>query len=175
MESSKLHFKEAVRLFDIDTFSLKDFLCRAELEVKVLEGTLRKYNELYSHTVDEMWNAHLYYDAIQLEKFWMLSPLHKEHKRLILYIYEIKSFLGLNNRLSQMDIERARRVPLTNILGRKGPFKCPFHNEKTPSLFVKQHYFKCFGCGEKGDNITFVMKTNHLDFRSAVAYILEHE
>jgi DNA primase len=47
---------------------------------------------------------------------------------------------------------------------------CPFHGEKTPSFSVNAElgaYF-CFGCGAKGDAITFVREVHHLDFVSAV-------
>ncbi len=47
---------------------------------------------------------------------------------------------------------------------------CPFHHEKTPSFHVedsKGRYY-CFGCHEKGDVITFVMKTENLGFMEAV-------
>ena len=39
---------------------------------------------------------------------------------------------------------------------------CPFHNEKTPSftVYAKSGRFQCFGCGEKGDAITFLMETD---------------
>ncbi|MBX3458650.1 MAG: DNA primase [Planctomycetes bacterium] len=43
---------------------------------------------------------------------------------------------------------------------------CPFHDEKTPSFNahpVRQTY-KCFGCGEFGSVIDFVMKHEKLDF-----------
>ena len=47
---------------------------------------------------------------------------------------------------------------------------CPFHGEKTPSFKVSEQkqFFKCFGCGESGDVIAFVMKYYHLDFMEAV-------
>ncbi len=47
---------------------------------------------------------------------------------------------------------------------------CPFHNEKTPSFHIQpdKGFWHCFGCSEHGDAITFVMKTEGLDFMSAV-------
>ena len=47
---------------------------------------------------------------------------------------------------------------------------CPFHNEKTPSftVFTESGRFQCFGCGEKGDAITFLMKTENLSYPAAV-------
>lgn len=46
---------------------------------------------------------------------------------------------------------------------------CPFHNEKTPSFSVKEdgQFFKCFGCGESGNVIKFVMKMENVDFFTA--------
>ena len=48
--------------------------------------------------------------------------------------------------------------------------RCPFHNEKTASFFVndKKQYYKCFGCGEGGDIITFVMRFFGADFKTAI-------
>ncbi len=47
---------------------------------------------------------------------------------------------------------------------------CPFHSERTPSFTVSpaRGTFKCFGCGEGGDAITFVEKTENLDFIGAI-------
>lgn len=47
---------------------------------------------------------------------------------------------------------------------------CPFHNEKTPSFIINDSkgYYHCFGCGESGDAIKFVQKTDGLTFVEAV-------
>ncbi|MGH8966702.1 MAG: DNA primase, partial [Actinomycetes bacterium] len=47
---------------------------------------------------------------------------------------------------------------------------CPFHDEKTPSFNVNpsRGFYKCFGCGEGGDVIDFVMKLEGLSFFEAV-------
>ncbi|MCL2212489.1 MAG: DNA primase [Oscillospiraceae bacterium] len=47
---------------------------------------------------------------------------------------------------------------------------CPFHSEKTPSFSVSptERLFYCFGCGAGGSVITFVERTQNLDFVSAV-------
>ena len=47
---------------------------------------------------------------------------------------------------------------------------CPFHKEKTGSFSVNatHGYFYCFGCHEKGDVFTFVMKMDVITFPEAV-------
>ncbi len=75
----------------------------------------------------------------------------------------------LRARLSVVDVV-GRVVPLV----RKGQNYwgcCPFHNEKTPSFSVNEEkgFYHCFGCGEHGDIISFTMKHNNMDFKSAIA------
>ena len=52
---------------------------------------------------------------------------------------------------------------------------CPFHDEKTPSFVVSEskQFYNCFGCGESGDVISFVMKIENIDFTSAVRKLAE--
>lgn len=52
---------------------------------------------------------------------------------------------------------------------------CPFHSEKTPSFTVNERnqFFHCFGCGEGGDIITFIMKKENMDFMDALKYLAD--
>nr|WP_246314474.1 DNA primase [Kineococcus aurantiacus] len=72
------------------------------------------------------------------------------------------------------------RVRLDEVVGEQvtlrsggvGSFKglCPFHDERTPSFTVRPATgrWRCFGCGESGDAIEFVMKIDGLGFADAV-------
>lgn len=62
-----------------------------------------------------------------------------------------------------------RRVPLQQK-GASAWACCPFHNEKSPSFSVNRErgFYHCFGCGEHGNAISFLMKYENLPFVDAV-------
>jgi len=73
--------------------------------------------------------------------------------------------------------ELRARTSIASVIGRtvkltrSGKDKkgcCPFHGEKTPSFYVYEDGFHCFGCGAHGDVITFVMKTTGAGFMETV-------
>lgn len=47
---------------------------------------------------------------------------------------------------------------------------CPFHKEKTPSFSVNpaKGIYKCFGCGEGGDALSYLVKTRGLSFKELI-------
>ena len=55
-----------------------------------------------------------------------------------------------------------------NLLG-----LCPFHNEKTPSFTVSpsKGIYKCFGCGEGGNSVSFLMDKEHYSYPEALKYL----
>jgi DNA primase len=80
--------------------------------------------------------------------------------------------------LSPAFLEELRaRTPLAAVVGRRVKLArsgrqlkgcCPFHNEKTPSFYVYEDGYHCFGCGAHGDAIAFVMQTQGAGFMEAV-------
>ncbi len=81
------------------------------------------------------------------------------------------------------DIERLKAtVSLVDVVGEVVSLRkvgrnfvglCPFHAEKTPSFNVREEIgrYRCFGCDQSGDVITFVERTRHVDFVGAVEYL----
>lgn len=83
--------------------------------------------------------------------------------------------------IAQSSIQQVRDVAIADVvshyvkLNTRGQGLCPFHNEKTPSFHVSKSksIFKCFGCGEAGDAISFVMKHDKLGFLEAIERIAQ--
>ena len=71
------------------------------------------------------------------------------------------------------------RVDIADVIGARVPLKkagreftacCPFHTEKTPSFTVSpvKQFYHCFGCGQHGTAIGFLMAYDRLSFPEAV-------
>ncbi len=77
-------------------------------------------------------------------------------------VEEIKAKLSISSVVSSY-IELQR-------VGSRFRARCPFHSEKTPSFYVSDQLgiYKCFGCGESGDLISFVQKYENIDFKDAL-------
>lgn len=52
---------------------------------------------------------------------------------------------------------------------------CPIHKEKSPSFSVspEKGIFKCFGCGESGDAISYLMKAESMTYPDAIQYLAD--
>ncbi len=82
--------------------------------------------------------------------------------------------------IADEDIERVRaQTDVVAVIGEQVGLRkqgarwvglCPFHAEKSPSFSVNAElgFYYCFGCQAKGDVITFVRESQHLDFVGAV-------
>jgi DNA primase len=87
----------------------------------------------------------------------------------------------MDNRLIE---QIKQRLPITEVLstyitlepsGTQFKARCPFHNEKTASFSVspERGLYYCFGCGVKGDIITFVQEFEGLDFKGALKVLAD--
>lgn len=92
----------------------------------------------------------------------------------------------LNNKtqpfISKNSIERVKEVSIIDVIEgygikvQKDKINCPFHDDKTPSMSINYkdtNRFHCFGCGQNGDVINFVMLMENLDFLNAVKKIAD--
>ena len=80
----------------------------------------------------------------------------------------------MKNNLSKPDIIQVIRNEGIDLKksGRYYKACCPFHHEKTPSFTVyPNNSFYCFGCGESGDAIDFIMKHRDMSFKDSLAYL----
>jgi len=57
-------------------------------------------------------------------------------------------------------------------VNKNGMCKCPFHNDKTPSMKIDNRFY-CFGCNETGDAIDYVSKVFGIGLREAAIKICE--
>jgi len=108
-----------------------------------------------------------------------------------LHIYENKdknySDISQNNnaQISSYDtiISKIKSLPIKDVVVREGThvekqgssYKalCPFHDEKTASFSIceKRNTFKCFGCGEQGNAIDFIIKKHNFSFKDAINHL----
>ena len=83
-------------------------------------------------------------------------------------------------RISDQELARVKETPLETLARARGfslekrgndlALSCPFHEEKTASCIItpSKNIFHCFGCGEGGSVIDWVMKLETVSFRHAV-------
>lgn len=79
----------------------------------------------------------------------------------------------------QFIVDLIDRADVVEVVGRRVQLKkagkefkacCPFHDEKTPSFTVSpsKGFYHCFGCGEHGNALDFLMQYDHMEFVEAV-------
>ncbi len=73
-----------------------------------------------------------------------------------------------------------QRVPLHELIGEKVDLKmkggryagvCPFHEDRSPSFYIFDDHYYCFGCHARGDAITFVREQQGLTFIEALRFL----
>lgn len=54
-------------------------------------------------------------------------------------------------------------------------WKCPFHEDKEPSFTVWRDGYYCFGCGNRGSVIDWIMARRGIDLGEAIQFLLSEE
>ncbi len=66
-------------------------------------------------------------------------------------------------------IERAKEYPIDNLIDTRAGFAlCLFHEDRHPSMFVKNNFAHCFSCGKTADTIDVYRKLHGATFPEAI-------
>src|SRR5690349_17469669 len=79
---------------------------------------------------------------------------------------------------SSLDIiDIVQRHVVLKKSGRNYMGKCPFHNDKSPSMNVSREkgIFKCFSCGVGGDSLTFLMRLKNLTYPEVIRELAQEQ
>lgn len=165
------------------------------LELAKDQGTKQIFIDKLREAKDDLKSIQDSYHSEPQTKVAWLNDITKEiyHKAITNAERRIKKFqryLMINTGTlpehhKSFDLERLREVPIEEVLppsvevereyGDRTSLKCPFHIENTASciIYKNDNHFHCFGCGEHGDVIHFVMKTNDYSFKTACDYLVK--
>ncbi len=87
--------------------------------------------------------------------------------------------------MADLDLVKKRilaKVPLVALIGESVALShrggrpvgcCPFHEEKSPSFYIYDQRFYCFGCKAHGDAIDYIRKTMGLSFMETLRYLAQ--
>ena len=134
-----------------------------EMRRKYLEDDLRQKSARYFELANKS-NPLLLFSEEQAKQDF------EKAKKNYDYHLQVKT----TKQVSEADIAHARDREIGDFISiDKGGFApCPFHSEKTASFHATKNLWNCFGCGEKGDTIGFIMKRENLSFIKAIKYLL---
>lgn len=66
-------------------------------------------------------------------------------------------------------IQKAKEHPFENLIKvERGWSLCPFHNDRKPSMYVKNNFGYCFSCQKNVDTIQLLIERDGLNFIQAV-------
>ncbi len=79
--------------------------------------------------------------------------------------------MGIYSQIKEQVSSRDVAVHYGYKVSRNGMMRCPFHNDRNPSMKVDKR-FHCFGCGADGDVIRFTAKLFDLSIEKAAEKIV---
>lgn len=163
-------------------------------EIGIIKQEIRK-NKAMIREVDKHYKPYYYQVAFIHDKFsrifWNMAIDHLKPKTPYNRLKRLQTMLFLLQKPSKKDnkgleaykamaisIERARNANMLDLYSWERLKKnysryvacCPLHGEKTPSftIYTTNNSWYCFGCGEGGGPIDFIMKLKDCSFKDAV-------
>lgn len=76
---------------------------------------------------------------------------------------DVRNQVSFHDALELLEIDPPARFP--------GHVYCPVHDEDTPSCWITDDHFYCFGCGENGDVLKFVALTGGISIPQAAEWL----
>lgn len=113
----------------------------------------------------------------------IIVDLEKDVRRFNFYIKKITAYnkeklanthINIDEVLEKVDLVHLIKQDIELIKnGKEYRGLCPFHNERRPSFYVNREkgLYYCFGCGAKGNAITFLKEYLNMTFKEALNYL----
>ncbi len=136
-------------------------------KIKCLEWLIRVLNKRIQDSFKnkgEYFERWLYNQRIKI--------FEKQLKRFLFEI-RIKSETAKKNEITEDMILSAREYPIEELIetNAKGFALCPYHDDKHPSMLVKNGFAYCFSCGVSKDVIGLAMDIHNLTFPEAIKFL----
>jgi DNA polymerase len=168
------------------------FHCHDEVVIEVPEGSISEAEVLAVLLEPPAWatglplggkvhSGPLYLDAPATGE----PPLRKDEVIDLMVDHALDSFIASAEPLPDTkEIERSAEedflaslgetiAPLTELvtlpIDASGRISCPFHDDPNPSCRIYVDHFHCFGCGEHGDRLDWLMRVEGLTRTEAIA------
>jgi len=146
-----------------------------EFQLDIFRDKIDEFKKEYKRICDKNYNDKQNNISYIVRKFTMaISGIDEIEKsiKLFKFKYRVLAYYDKRNGKGKIDeyaIVRAREYPISNIYEAKRNFiLCPYHDDKHPSMFIKNNFGYCFVCGANVDSIDLMMNKLGLSFVDAV-------
>lgn len=167
-KQEKCSDKELLEIFPESKPYLKNRLKILEKqEDKISSSIIRDLKNI--HEKKKGFEAWFSKEVIGIWRGSLLDKIDKEIKRLR-WMLSPKNKTGSGGMVTQDMIDRAKEYPFKDLIKevKKDFAVCPFHEDKSPSFYIKNNWGHCFSCNWNGDTIKFLMERESLSFPEAV-------
>ena len=167
LRNTKVDPLKVARAWSIEENDCWEYLSNLNQELNRLEKErdetqIRKEARHWAENLDEAYDTKR---LLLLERLKNATSQKEKEERF----KHFKVFTGKVKTFPPEQIERARNYPLKDLIGTtKNIAKCPFHDDRTASLNIKNNYYHCHACQITGDTIDFLMRRDGLTFQEAV-------